>query len=76
MNIKLYPGDKCKKVIKLIKRDKPGKMSFTCRFEVKEYITDEKKIIEIIKERGEKHSLEYDKSDINMAFYVNYLNEK
>lgn len=70
MNILLNPYGVTKKVIKLIDKDKIGKMSYSCRFEVKEIFQDENKIIEIVKEKGDKRTLDFNQKETKIMFFV------
>lgn len=70
MNILLGPCGVSKKTIKLIDKDNVGKMSYSCRFEVKELFQDENKIIQIVKEKGDKRILDFNQKETKVVFYV------
>jgi len=70
MTVSLDPGCVSKKTIKLVEKDRLGKMSYACRYEVKELFQDENKIIQIVKEKGDKRTLDFDQKETEVAFYV------
>lgn len=68
MNIILKPNDKDKKIIKLVDKKSSGKMSFSCRFDVKYVEYNEDKIIQLVKDKGEKHVLDYNQKETKIMF--------
>jgi len=70
MNVHLNPGDVAKRTLKLKDRKANGKMQYSCGFEVIETERDDSKILKTVKEKGEKHILDYNNKKVDIMFFV------